>query len=203
VSNYGSGIQTRWQFYVNPQRRVVEQYTQGNGDGTVPELSAVNRNPERAAVSLTQHATIFDDDSVSVTLRRILTNLDMPQNRNATEFSVLTDNDVVLRVLRIGFGADSGIVSVGERLLVSAQLIGDPGAALERVPLTLTITGPDGTHDFPLVLSASEDGPLVSHVVFTANIGPFFTPGAVRINLRLKGAAKAFDDFVAVVSGHD
>jgi pimeloyl-ACP methyl ester carboxylesterase len=195
----GSGIRTRWQFYVDPGPGVVQQYTEGDGDGTVPELSAVNLDAEHAMVSLTQHATIFDDDSVSVSLRRILTNIDVPRNRSAAEFSVLTDTNTVLPVRNIGFSADAGVISVGERVRVSAELFGRPNLALERVPLTLTITGPNGKSEAQFSHSSKVNTNLSSDVVFTAEIGPFPKPGIVRINLQVKGSAKTFDDFIAVV----
>jgi pimeloyl-ACP methyl ester carboxylesterase len=132
----GSGIDTPWQFYVNPSEKSIETFTLGTGDGTVAEGSAANQNIEHSFVSLHKHETIFDDGAAKVTLRRILLHDQLPDHYRDTALSVLTTDHIVVPISSVGISVQPSVVAPGGNVNVKITLTGPPEARLDAVDIT-------------------------------------------------------------------
>ena len=102
----GSSVDTRWQYYVDPDRKIIAHYNTGPGDGTVPEGSASNLRADRAFVSMAQHQTIFSDDAAQTTLRRILQNDSLPSNFKEATPTALTNDGKVVPITSASIGTE-------------------------------------------------------------------------------------------------
>ncbi len=191
----GARIETRWKHWVDPKTRSIHSFESETGDGTVPELSAVNRRPDRAFISFSQHAMIFEDDSVSETLRRILCGTPPPEDRNDTNVSIVTEGKVT-SFDRIGVRVVPAIVQVGNSVSVEVEIVAKLDQRVDLAQVSATID--NVTH--PLTLFANQELSNLRRVTFSGSFGPFYEPRVFEISINISGLAKTLFEHATVLT---
>jgi len=169
----GGGIDTPYHVYLNPTTHFIVDYRTDEGDGTVSELSASNSPPDspyahghlaQSFVSLHQHYTVFDDDSVRETLKRILLTDRRPSPLRGGRLSVVLKDNSSILISSLGMSVLPAIAAPGADVDVSVTLSGSAGSHLGAVDVTAVCVSPDGQKKSLPLLATAETFTKASYV---------------------------------------
>lgn len=195
----GDLIETRGQFYVDPSERKIVHWNAFLGDGTVLVRSAAKDEISRAYVSLTEHGTMFDDNSAIVTLGRILD----PRQGGPLEFgsplySVVTRDGGLARLRSIDVSINPAIGLPGETVTVRIGLTGEAGDPVGQVAVAAAASDESGETALAFGTASIEDGFDSRRATFAGELKLGATPGPVRLVVSVPGLPP-IHDFAMVV----
>jgi pimeloyl-ACP methyl ester carboxylesterase len=132
--------------YLNKDNGKPVRWTNWVGDGTVVERSAANREIPEAAAAITEHATIFSDQSVKSWLRRQLIDVDQPRpiSKTGTRVEVETRDGTHIMLRSIEIQVEAPYLRAGATSFVTIKLRDEKGFAAKAVGLKAWLESPPG-----------------------------------------------------------
>ncbi|MBP2305979.1 hypothetical protein GBZ48_30145 [Azospirillum melinis] len=196
----GSSVDTRWQFYADRSTSSIALYSNGRGDGTVPEASAAAGDLSRAFVSMGQHGTIYDDTAAAEFLRRVLfPTAEGPERYNARTYSASTVSGDVVGVTSIGLAVTPSVAVPGDTVAIELRVTADAGAPADQLAVVASVRDPNGVQ-IPLTLERQLDSssPLVSQGIYRTTVSAGSQPGPMTVTVTTAGLP-VLQDFFAIV----
>jgi hypothetical protein len=144
----GDLISTKLYLYVDPSKPSWDHWSYSNsvGDGTVPIWSAAPAGISTSLPSFSDHATIFDDQYVVDTLKRLLNCNSVPPLIAATNLRLArTANDDIVGVSTIDVESNQTGARVGSQIELSITITMVDQIAAGQLSPGVVVTGPNGT----------------------------------------------------------
>ena len=187
----GDMIATKLYLYVDPSKQNWQNwnYSTSVGDGTVPIWSAAGQNgvgPSQPSFS--DHATIFDDDHVIDSLKRLLNcnSNDMPLIAATNLHLAVTATSEIVKISTIDVQARQTGVPAGAQVELAITVAAADQVTAGQLSPNVLVTGPDGTVQTSLSETTTPADLETRNLKYSVTF-PAATPGTYSSRVSIPG----------------